>query len=110
MPSGARKLDHLAVVVAERWVDLQSALSDKGKYPLQHFHGFVAATDSYIKSLGDRPLIHRSVVSAVNGLTEFLQAERKRTPGNVLRQAQRLECRLFSGFDPEFEGDEPPGL
>src|ERR1039458_9740532 len=24
--------------------------------------------------------------------------------------AQRLECLLFSGYDPYFEGDEPPGL
>jgi hypothetical protein len=22
----------------------------------------------------------------------------------------RLECLLFSGYDPYFEGDEPPGL
>ena len=56
------------------------------------------------------PLIHRSVVGSINGLTEFLQVERKRVPDQVLWDAQRLECLLFSGYDPYFEGDEPPGL
>ena len=47
---------------------------------------------------------------AVNGLTDFLEVERKRVPDQVLRDAERLECLLFSGYDPYFEGDEPPGL
>jgi len=55
-------------------------------------------------------LIHRKVVVAVNGLTDFLQVERTRVPGQVLRDAGRLECLLFSGYDPHFDGDEPPGL
>jgi hypothetical protein len=25
-------------------------------------------------------------------------------------EAQRLECLLFIGYDPFFDGDEPPGL
>jgi hypothetical protein len=56
------------------------------------------------------PLIHRSVAEAVNGLADFLEVERKRVPDHVLRDAERLECLLFSGHDPYFEGDEPPGL
>jgi hypothetical protein len=36
--------------------------------------------------------------------------ERKRVPGDVLRDAERLEYLLFSGYDPHFERDEPPGL
>ena len=54
------------------------------------------------------PLIHRSIAGAVNGLVDFLEAERKCVPGDVLRDAERLECLLFSGYDPHFEGDEPP--
>jgi len=46
----------------------------------------------------------------VNGLRDFLSVERKRVPGEVLRDADRLECILFSGYDPYFEGDGPPGL
>jgi hypothetical protein len=49
-------------------------------------------------------------VNAVNGLREYLSIERKRVPGDVLFEADRLECQLFAGYDPYFEGDEPPGL
>jgi len=28
----------------------------------------------------------------------------------VVLEAERLECLLFAGYDPQFEGDEPPGL
>jgi hypothetical protein len=31
-------------------------------------------------------------------------------PGRILSEADRLECLLFGGFDPHFEGNEPPGL
>jgi len=31
-------------------------------------------------------------------------------PDEVLLEAERLECLLFSGYDPHFDGDEPPGL
>jgi hypothetical protein len=43
-------------------------------------------------------------------LREFLEVERKRIPGDILFEADRLECRLFAGYDPNFDGDEPPGL
>jgi hypothetical protein len=55
-------------------------------------------------------MLHRGVGSAVNGLVEYLQSERKRVPGEVLREADRLECLLFLGYDQHFDGDEPPGL
>ena len=55
-------------------------------------------------------MIHREVVNAINGLVDFLSVERKRVPGTILYEAARLECLFFSGYDPYFEGDEPPGL
>jgi hypothetical protein len=55
-------------------------------------------------------MVHKSVAQSVNGLREFLEAERKGVPGDVLFEADRLECRFFEGHDPSFEGDEPPGL
>jgi len=48
--------------------------------------------------------------SAVNGLVQYLQCERKKVPGDVLWEADGLECLLFGGYDPHFDGDEPPGL
>jgi hypothetical protein len=55
-------------------------------------------------------MLHRSVVQAVNGLVEYLRSERKRVPEEVLLEAERMECLLFLGYDPHFDGDEPPGL
>ena len=31
-------------------------------------------------------------------------------PDRILLEAERLECLFLGGFDPHFEGDEPPGL
>jgi hypothetical protein len=78
--------------------------------PIQQFQAFWDATKQYAESTKSDSLIHKSVAGAVNGLVDFLRMERKRVPGDVLRDADRLECLLFSGYDPHFEGDEPPNL
>jgi hypothetical protein len=108
MPSSEK--DRLATEVQDRWVEFQNGLSDKRRYPLQCFKAFVDAARRYAELTRSDPLIHRKVVEAVNGLTDFLEVERKRLPEQVLWDAERLECLLFSGYDPHFEGDEPPGL
>ena len=59
--------------------------------------------------VGRDPLIHREVASAINGLVDFLKAECRRVLDAVIYEASRLESLLFSGYDPHFEGDEPPG-
>ena len=41
---------------------------------------------------------------------EFLEMERKQIPGDILFEADRLECEFFDGYGPSFAGDEPPGL
>lgn len=103
--------DRLATEVMKCWAALQEALSsDKRKYPLQQFRAFWTVTKRYAELTKSDGLIHRSVACAVNGLTEFLKTERKRVPGNVLRDAERLECLVFGGYDPHFERNEPPGL
>ena len=109
MPSPEK--DQLAAEAMECWVDFQQGLSsDKRKYPIQQFKAFWAVTKRYAELTKSNPLIHRSVAEAVNGLTDFLEVERKRVPDQVLRDAERLECLLFCGYDPYFEGNEPPGL
>jgi len=40
----------------------------------------------------------------------ILAVERKRVPRSILYDADRPECFFFSGYDPSFRGDEPPGL
>ena len=82
---------------------------NKRKYPTQEFHAFVAAARRYIDPTRRDRLVHKNVVQAINGLTEFLRLERKRIPGGILYEADRLECMFFAGYDPHFEGGEPRG-
>jgi hypothetical protein len=102
--------DRIARQVADLRVAFDLALSDKRKYPVREFNAFLRSARRYIEITAGDSMIHKSVAQAVNGLREFLQAERKRIPGNVLFEADRLECQLFGGYDPKFDGDEPPGL
>jgi hypothetical protein len=41
-------------------------------------------------------MIHRVVVSAVNGMTDYLTCERKRVPEEIVLKAQRMESLLFA--------------
>jgi hypothetical protein len=102
--------DTAAEEVVERRATFDLALSNKRKYPVQEFRAFVQTARRYIAMTKNDPMIHKSVARAVNGLREYLAVERKRIPGGVLFEADRLECLLFVGYDPSFESDEPPGL
>jgi hypothetical protein len=102
--------NQVARQVADLRMTFDLALSKKQKYPVQEFKAFVRSVRRYIEITADDPMIHKSVARAVNGLREFLQVERKRIPGDILFEADRLECQLFAGYDPSFDGDEPPGL
>jgi len=91
--------NRLAKAVVERWCFFQEALgATKRKYPTQEFRSFVEATRSCIELTRHHPLIHREVAKAINGLTEFLRLERKRVPGRILYEADRLECLFFGGL------------
>ena len=102
--------DRLAEEVVDLWVTFQMALSNKRKYPAGEFNAFAKSVRRYVDVIGRDPLIHREIAKAINGLVDFLKVERRRVPDAVIYEASRLETRLFSGYDPHFEGDEPPGL
>ena len=103
--------DRAAARAMECWVAFQESLSsDKRRYPIQKFQAFWAYARQYAELTCSDPLIHRDVAGAVNGLLDFLRLERKRVPGDVLRDADRLECIIFRGHDRHFDGDEPPEL
>jgi hypothetical protein len=91
--------ERLAAEVEERWGDFQEGLSDQRKYPVEQFRAFWDAGKRYAELTKNDPLIHRKVIVAINGLTDFLSVERKRIPGNILPDAERLECLIFSGYD-----------
>ncbi|MGH9633118.1 MAG: hypothetical protein ACRD7E_32845 [Bryobacteraceae bacterium] len=102
--------DRAAHEVIEAKATFEMALSNKRKYPIDEFRVFVRATRRYVGMTAGDPLIHRSVAGEISGLREYLELERKRVPGAVLYDADRLHCLLFAGYDPHFEGDEPLGL
>ena len=103
--------DRLAEKVTDLWVAFQEALSsEKRKYPIGQFQTFWSAAQRYAELTKSDSLLHKSVATAVNGLVDFIRAERTRVPADVPRDAERLECLLFAGYDPYFEGEEPPRL
>jgi hypothetical protein len=103
--------DQLAADAIDRWGDFQEGLASvKRKYPISQFQPFWSATKRYAELTKADLLIHKQVAAAVHGLVDYLSAERTRVPVDVLRDAERLECLLFMGYDPCLEGDEPPGL
>jgi len=101
----------LARAVVDRWCSFQEALGGtKRKYPTQEFLSFAEAARSYIDLTRRDQLIRRDVAKAISGLTDVSPVGEKAVPGRILSEADRLECLFFDGFDPHFEGDEPPGL
>jgi hypothetical protein len=61
----------------------------------------------------DHAAVAREVRSGrVSGLVDRRKGKpsEKRVPGHVLLEVDRLECQFFEGYEPSFEGDEPPGL
>jgi hypothetical protein len=103
--------DRLALSVGNRRADFEGALAgNRRKYPIREFRLFAEAVRHYVEKTRGDEMIHRAVVGAVNGLVDDLRGERKQVPGEVLSDADRLECLVFLGYDPNFDGDEPPGL
>ncbi|MFZ0744387.1 MAG: hypothetical protein WAM85_08265 [Terracidiphilus sp.] len=107
----ASQKDQLADEAIDRWEDFQESLASvKRRYPKQQFQAYWSAKKRYAELTKADALIHKRVAAAVHGLVDYLSAEQKRVPSDVLRDAERLECLLFMEYDPCFEGDEPPGL
>jgi hypothetical protein len=86
------------------------ALSDKRRYPKLQFEHFLKTVWRYAEQVRHDELVHREVVSIVYGLVDFLGCERKQIPENVIYDAERLESLPFDGYDPHYEGNEPPGF
>lgn len=103
--------DRLASQVLERLIDFEMALSErKRKYPAQEFFDFASAARQYIDLTRKDQLVRRDVAVALKDLAACLELRRKGAPDAVVLEAHRLESLFFDGYDPYFEGDEPPGL
>ena len=103
--------DRSAAQVLDLLCSFEVALSEsKRKYPVPEFFSFANAARRYIDLTRRDQLVRRDVAVALKGLAQSLDARRKRVPERVLLEADRLESLFFDGYDPYFEGDEPPGL
>jgi hypothetical protein len=103
--------ERLASLFMEKHETFEMALLDnKRRYPTSEFKAFAEAARRYLMQIKDDQFVRMDVARALHGLVENLRSERKRVPESVLWEAERLECLLFLGYDPHFEGDEPPGL
>jgi hypothetical protein len=96
--------------VVERRAASDLELSHKHKYPVEEFRTFVEAARRYVEMTENGLLIHKSAVRAVNEMREYQAVERKQVPGEVLFEADRLECLPFLSCYLACEGDEPQGL
>ncbi|MFH0729549.1 MAG: hypothetical protein V2B19_24815 [Pseudomonadota bacterium] len=106
-----KKLNTLAEKIVDAKVLFDSKLhSKRRKFPAAEFNLLFDAVVSYTNCLGDENLLHRNVAREISGIREFLQLQEFKTPGSVLAKADRMETMVFSGYDPYFEGAEPPGL
>ena len=101
--------DKLAENVMDAYVEFQSRFNGKGPFPMNYFQTFFEVAVRYIESVKNSPMIHRNVASTISDLREILELTSSRTPGGIA-DVDRLECMLFSEYDPYFEGHEPPGL
>jgi hypothetical protein len=107
----ASEKDGLAELVIDQHCAFEQALAGSRKrYPTREFESFAAVMRQYVDATREDEMLHRCVVRAVNGLVEYLRSECKWVPDEALPEAERLECLLFFGYDPHFDGDEPPGL
>jgi hypothetical protein len=107
----AKDKNRLASLLIETHTEFEMALSDNSrKYPIAEFKRFVRIAQQYLEAIQHDQFVHKEVVRVLHGLSENLRLERKKVPDDVLYEAERLECLLFLGYDPHFEGDEPPGL
>lgn len=96
--------------VIDAWTLFQVALTRKGPYPMRELKGILEAVTRYTAAMQDSLFIHKTVAGTFSGFREFLEVERKRVPGEAPALGDRIETILFSGYDPYFEGDEPPGF
>lgn len=101
--------DRLAEQAVDSYCAFAETLAGLGPYPQAQFYVFAEADRRYPASIEGSPLVHRNIVRVVNGLREYLAVERKRVQAGPCTRPIAWRQMFFSGYDPHFEGDEPPG-
>src|SRR5260370_12539172 len=101
---GDAEKERLALSVTDRHSEFEEALAgNRRKYPSREFRLFAEGVRLYVERTRSDLTLHRNVARSVNRLVDYLRVERKRVHGEVLIEADRLECLLFGGYDPHFD-------
>jgi len=110
MPNPKRKaLDALADQVLAARAEFDARLTGKrSRFPSEELRTLFEAVQKYCAAMEGLDWLHRDVASEISGLREFLQWEKFKSSGEALALADRMECMLFAGYDPYFDGVEPP--
>ena len=102
--------DRLAAEAMDLWWEFERAYTKKLKFPMEQFRAFWIATRRYAELTRSDTEINKALAGAVHELASTFGWSGKTVESNVVADIERLECLLFDGYDPYFEGDEPPGL
>jgi len=102
--------DQLAERVLEAHARFEMALHGQRPFPADEFEQFFQAVRRYAEAMKGQDRIHRKVAGTLYGLEETLQLESLHVPDDILAAVDRLGVLVFMGYDPHFEGHEPPGL
>lgn len=102
--------DQLAAEAMDRWYDFERACSPKKKFPIREFRAFGVLAKQYAELTRSDEMIRRDMAAAVHDLTTMYGWASKAPEDEVIAEIERLECLFFCGYDPYFDGDEPPEL
>jgi hypothetical protein len=94
--------EQLASAVETAYVAFMEVLGQRA-FPQAAFRKLFETVVQYFEATRHDQMLHRCVVSHINGIRELIAVSRKRVPGSVLHDADRMECMIFGGHDPEME-------
>lgn len=104
-----KAVDVLATRLLAACAEFDTRLQEnRGCFPDKEFGRLWQTVREYCAGMKGLGWLHREVAREISGLREYLQLEEFRTPGKALAMADRMECILFSDYDPYFRGEEPP--
>jgi len=102
--------DQLAADAMESWHRFERACHPKKKFPMREFRAFWSLAKQYAELIRSDKMISRDFATAVHELTTIYGWASKTPENEAIAEIERLECLVFAGYDPYFEGEEPPEL
>jgi hypothetical protein len=102
-------LDALANRIMDAHAAFDVRLGGRGqRFPVAEFDRLWRAVLEYSAAMTGLKWLHRDVARTLSGFREYLELGIFKTPPDVVRRADQMECVLFSDYDPYPDDDEPP--